>query len=191
MRNAKHTIFPHHAIPKDLEISSRDRFPRHDEIDEHPRNLMEKVILNKSADGNHSETMSQFAQDAKKGKNQPVQFATLCDLEDPFPSEQSCFLTIVKTEVECMAYPISLKPGEAEFLQRASVVQRCGVAVVIMAFDAQDQAATYENKIRSCQRSYNPLREQTDLNAQDIMFDCHVLMIATGVRQHSMGIYNI
>merc|ERR1719191_1803519 len=80
---------------------------------------------------------------------------------------------------------ISLKVGEEEFLRQAKLVQRYGASVVIMAFDEQGQAATYEDKVRICQRSYRLLREEIDFNPQDIIFDCNVLTIATGLPEHN------
>merc|ERR1719223_1984300 len=62
---------------------------------------------------------------------------------------------------------------------------RYGAAVVVMAFDEQGQAATFEDKVRICQRSYRLLREKIDFPAEDIIFDCNVLTIATGLPEHN------
>jgi 5-methyltetrahydrofolate--homocysteine methyltransferase len=78
-----------------------------------------------------------------------------------------------------------LKVGETEFLRQAKVCQRFGAAVVIMAFDEQGQAATFEDKVRICQRSYRLMREKLDFPPQDIIFDCNVLTIATGLPEHN------
>lgn len=80
---------------------------------------------------------------------------------------------------------ISLKVGEELFLQQAKVCKRHGAAVVIMAFDEQGQAATLEDKVRICQRSYKLLREKLDFPPEDIIFDCNVLTIATGLPEHN------
>jgi len=80
---------------------------------------------------------------------------------------------------------ISLKPGEEEFLANAKSCMRYGAAVVIMAFDEQGQAATFEDKVRICQRSYNLLRKKLDFPPEDIIFDCNVLTIATGLPEHN------
>merc|ERR1712178_292725 len=80
---------------------------------------------------------------------------------------------------------ISLKVGEELFLQQAKVCKRHGAAVVIMAFDEQGQAATFEDKVRICQRSYRLLREKVDFPPEDIIFDCNVLTIATGLPEHN------
>merc|ERR1719171_1686278 len=80
---------------------------------------------------------------------------------------------------------ISLKVGEEEFLRQAKLCQRYGAAVVVMAFDEQGQAATFEDKVRICTRSYNLMRSKLDFNPQDIIFDCNVLTIATGLPEHN------
>merc|ERR1719333_1561256 len=80
---------------------------------------------------------------------------------------------------------ISLKVGEAEFLRQAKLCMRFGAAVIIMAFDEQGQAATFEDKVRICQRSYKTLRQKVDFPPEDIIFDCNVLTIATGLPEHN------
>jgi 5-methyltetrahydrofolate--homocysteine methyltransferase len=80
---------------------------------------------------------------------------------------------------------ISLKSGEAEFLRQAKIVKAHGAAVVVMAFDEEGQAATFEDKVRMCQRSYNLLRTKIDFPPEDIIFDCNVLTIATGLPEHN------
>merc|ERR1719181_1322219 len=66
---------------------------------------------------------------------------------------------------------ISLKPGEEEFLRHAKLCMRYGAAVVIMAFDEQGQAATYEDKVRIAQRCYRLMRTKLDFPPEDIIFD--------------------
>merc|ERR1719158_1377875 len=80
---------------------------------------------------------------------------------------------------------ISLKVGEEEFLRQAKLCQRYGAAVVVMAFDEQGQAATFEDKVRICTRSYKLLRTKIDFPPEDIIFDCNVLTIATGLPEHN------
>ena len=80
---------------------------------------------------------------------------------------------------------LSLKEGEALFLQHARTVRRYGAAVVVMAFDEQGQADTYERRIEVCQRAYRLLTEQVGFPPQDIIFDPNVLAIATGMEEHS------
>jgi 5-methyltetrahydrofolate--homocysteine methyltransferase len=60
-----------------------------------------------------------------------------------------------------------------------------GAAGVVMAFDEKGQAATFEDKVRICQRSYRVLREKLDFPPEDIIFDCNVLTIATGLPEHN------
>merc|ERR1712178_155511 len=80
---------------------------------------------------------------------------------------------------------ISLKVGEEEFVRQATLCKRYGAEVVVMAFDEQGQAATFEDKVRICQRSYRLLREKVDFPPEDIIFDCNVLTIATGLPEHN------
>ncbi|MCD8260673.1 MAG: methionine synthase [Bacteroides sp.] len=80
---------------------------------------------------------------------------------------------------------ISLKEGEAVFLERARTIQRYGAAVVVMAFDEQGQADTYDRKIEVCGRAYRLLTEQVGFNPNDIIFDPNVLAVATGMEEHN------
>lgn len=79
---------------------------------------------------------------------------------------------------------LSLKEGEEIFLQRARRVKELGAALVVMAFDEQGQATTYERKIEVCERAYKLLTERLGFDARDIIFDPNVLTIATGMREH-------
>jgi 5-methyltetrahydrofolate--homocysteine methyltransferase len=80
---------------------------------------------------------------------------------------------------------ISLKEGEAKFRQNAATVLRYGAAVVVMAFDEQGQAATYEDKIRICQRAYDILVDEVGFPPEDIIFDPNILTVATGMEEHN------
>ena len=79
---------------------------------------------------------------------------------------------------------LSLKEGEAVFIERARRVRALGAAVVVMAFDEQGQATTYERRIEICHRAYRILTEQVGFAPRDIIFDPNVLTIATGMREH-------
>ncbi|HEX7479652.1 MAG TPA: methionine synthase, partial [Polyangiales bacterium] len=79
---------------------------------------------------------------------------------------------------------ISLKEGEAAFLDHARKVQRYGAGVVVMAFDEQGQADTTERKVEICHRAYKLLTEQLGFDPHDIIFDPNVLAIATGIKEH-------
>jgi 5-methyltetrahydrofolate--homocysteine methyltransferase len=80
---------------------------------------------------------------------------------------------------------ISLKEGEEIFLDHARTILSYGAAVVVMAFDEKGQAATYEDKVRICQRSYKLLTEKVGFPPEDIIFDANVLTVATGMEEHS------
>jgi 5-methyltetrahydrofolate--homocysteine methyltransferase len=79
---------------------------------------------------------------------------------------------------------ISLKEGEEKFRQNAAAVLKYGAAAVVMAFDEQGQAATYEDKIRICKRAYEILLE-VGLPPEDIIFDPNILTVATGMEEHN------
>ncbi|HYV32165.1 MAG TPA: dihydropteroate synthase, partial [Candidatus Binatia bacterium] len=80
---------------------------------------------------------------------------------------------------------ISLKEGEARFLEQARLVRLYGAAVVVMAFDERGQADTLERKIAVCQRSYDLLTQQAGFPAQDIIFDPNILTVGTGIEEHN------
>jgi 5-methyltetrahydrofolate--homocysteine methyltransferase len=80
---------------------------------------------------------------------------------------------------------ISLKEGEARFREHAATVLKYGAAAVVMAFDEQGQAATYEDKIRVCERAYRMLVDQVGFPPEDIIFDPNVLTVATGMEEHN------
>ena len=80
---------------------------------------------------------------------------------------------------------ISLKEGEEVFLSHARDVMRMGAAVVVMCFDEQGQATTYERRIEIAERAYRLLTEKVGFAPQDIIFDPNVLAIATGMEEHN------
>ena len=80
---------------------------------------------------------------------------------------------------------ISLKEGEAEFLERAATVRRYGAAMVVMAFDETGQADTVERKVAICQRAYHLLTTRAGVEPTDIIFDPNVLAVATGLEEHN------
>jgi 5-methyltetrahydrofolate--homocysteine methyltransferase len=80
---------------------------------------------------------------------------------------------------------ISLKEGEEKFRKHAATVLKYGAAVVVMAFDEQGQAATYEEKIRICRRAYNMLVDEVGFPPEDIIFDPNILTVATGMEEHN------
>ncbi|NQW05001.1 MAG: methionine synthase [Acidobacteria bacterium] len=80
---------------------------------------------------------------------------------------------------------ISLKEGEADFLEKAKIVKRFGAAAVVMAFDETGQADTTARKVAICQRAYKILTEQAGFDPSDIIFDPNILAIATGLEEHN------
>ncbi len=80
---------------------------------------------------------------------------------------------------------ISMKEGVAAFKQQAKLVRRYGAAAVVMAFDEQGQADTYERKIAICERAYRILVDEVGFPAEDIIFDPNIFAIATGIEEHN------
>ncbi|NOX98959.1 MAG: methionine synthase [Verrucomicrobia bacterium] len=80
---------------------------------------------------------------------------------------------------------ISLKEGEETFKKNARTIQKYGAAAVVMAFDEEGQAASYEEKIRICERAYRILVDEVGFNPQDIIFDPNILTVATGMEEHN------
>ncbi|HLL96670.1 MAG TPA: methionine synthase [Spirosoma sp.] len=80
---------------------------------------------------------------------------------------------------------ISLKEGEEAFIERARLVRRYGAAAVIMAFDEQGQADSYERRIQICERAYRVLVDKVRFAPQDIIFDPNILTVATGIEEHN------
>jgi 5-methyltetrahydrofolate--homocysteine methyltransferase len=80
---------------------------------------------------------------------------------------------------------ISLKEGEASFLEQARLVKRYGAAVVVMAFDEEGQAETVERKYEICARAYQLLTEEVGLPGEDIIFDPNIFAVATGIAEHN------
>ena len=80
---------------------------------------------------------------------------------------------------------ISLKEGEASFIEHAKLVRAYGAAVIVMAFDEQGQADTIERKVNICKRSYGILTQQLGFDPADIIFDPNIFAIATGIEEHS------
>lgn len=79
---------------------------------------------------------------------------------------------------------ISLKGGEEEFLRQAKLVRRYGAATVVMAFDEQGQADTYERRISICKRAYDLLVSKIHFPPSDIIFDPNIFPVATGIDEH-------
>ncbi|MFT4548852.1 MAG: 5-methyltetrahydrofolate--homocysteine methyltransferase, partial [Verrucomicrobiales bacterium] len=97
---------------------------------------------------------------------------------------------IIEAGLKCLqgkgiANSISLKEGEDIFRERARSIMRYGAAAVVMAFDENGQAATYDEKIRICERAYRILVDEVGFNPEDIIFDPNILTVATGMEEHN------
>ena len=97
---------------------------------------------------------------------------------------------VVKEGLKCIqgrsiVNSISLKEGEEVFLSRAREAKRLGAAIVVMAFDENGQATTYERKIEVCGRAYGLLTKEVGFAPHDIIFDPNILAIATGIEEHA------
>jgi 5-methyltetrahydrofolate--homocysteine methyltransferase len=86
---------------------------------------------------------------------------------------------------KCIVNSISLKEGEEKFLEHAKICMRYGAAVIVMAFDEQGQAASKDDKIRICVRAFKLLTERLGMLPEDIIFDCNILTVATGMEEHN------
>lgn len=98
--------------------------------------------------------------------------------------------SVIENGLKCMqgkgvVNSISLKEGEEVFLHHARTIQKYGAAVVVMAFDEDGQAATRDEKVRICERSYKLLTEKLSFDPADIIFDANVLTVATGMEEHN------
>jgi len=80
---------------------------------------------------------------------------------------------------------ISLKEGEAKFLEQATLVRRYGAAVVVMAFDEKGQADSFQRRTEVCRRSYDLLVNKAGFAPQDVIFDPNVLTVGTGIEEHN------
>ena len=80
---------------------------------------------------------------------------------------------------------ISLKEGEEKFIQQAAIIRKYGAAVIVMAFDEDGQAESYERKVAICSRAYEILTEKVDFPVEDIIFDPNIFAVATGMDEHN------
>ena len=98
--------------------------------------------------------------------------------------------TVIEAGLKCVqgkavVNSISLKEGEAQFIEQAQLVRDYGAAVIVMAFDESGQADTIDRKINICKRSYEILTEQVGVDPADIIFDPNIFAIATGIEEHA------
>ncbi|MBA3582662.1 MAG: methionine synthase [Gammaproteobacteria bacterium] len=97
---------------------------------------------------------------------------------------------VIETGLKCIqgkgiVNSISLKEGEAKFIEQAKLVRRYGAAVIVMAFDEAGQADTQQRKVEICTRAYKILTEQIGFPAEDIVFDPNIFAVATGIEEHN------
>ncbi|RAN82252.1 methionine synthase [Bacillus sp. SRB_336] len=107
----------------------------------------------------------------------------------PFMIDSSKW-TVIEAGLRCLqgkgiVNSISMKEGEAQFLEHARKVQQYGAAAVVMAFDEQGQADTCERKVEICSRAYELLTKELDFLPEDIIFDPNIFAIATGIEEHN------
>lgn len=98
--------------------------------------------------------------------------------------------SIIETGLKCLqgkgvVNSISLKEGEAAFIEQAKKIKKYGAAVVVMAFDEKGQATTAEEKVRICKRAFDILVKQLAFDPYDIIFDGNILTVATGLPEHN------
>ena len=86
---------------------------------------------------------------------------------------------------KCVVNSISLKEGEEVFLSKAREIKALGASLIVIAFDEEGQATTYDRKIAICQRAYSLLTEKAGYSPTDIIFDVNVLPVGTGIPEHS------
>jgi 5-methyltetrahydrofolate--homocysteine methyltransferase len=98
--------------------------------------------------------------------------------------------TVIETGLKCLqgkgiVNSISMKEGEEQFKEHARKILKYGAAVIVMAFDEQGQADTFERKINICERAYKILVNEVGFKPQDIIFDPNIFAIATGIEEHN------
>ncbi len=121
-------------------------------------------------------------------------FLNLCASE-PDIARVPCMIDSSKWEIieaglkcvqgKAIVNSISMKEGEAKFLEQAELCRRYGAAVIVMAFDEQGQADTRARKVEICTRAYRLLTGQVGFPAEDIIFDPNIFAVATGIEEHA------
>ncbi len=129
-----------------------------------------------------------------ESKEAMVRFLNLCAAEPdiarvPVMVDSSKW-DIIEAGLKCIqgkgiVNSISLKEGEQNFINQAKLIKRYGAAAVVMAFDEDGQADTYERKVEICTRAYKVLTEVVNFPPQDIIFDPNIFAIGTGIEEHN------
>ena len=127
------------------------------------------------------------------GKTEMVKFLNLISSEPeicrvPIMIDSSKW-SIIQAGLRCLqgkgvVNSISLKEGKQEFKEHALEIKRFGAAVIVMAFDEQGQADTYDRRVEICKRSYDILVNEIKFNKEDIIFDPNIFPVATGMDEH-------
>jgi len=86
---------------------------------------------------------------------------------------------------KCIVNSISMKEGEEKFIEQAFICKAFGAAVIVMAFDENGQADTFEKRVTISERAYHILTEQVGFDPQDIIFDLNIFAVATGLEEHN------
>lgn len=86
---------------------------------------------------------------------------------------------------KCIVNSISLKEGEEIFIEKAREIKALGAAIIVIAFDEEGQATTYDRKVEICRRAYSLLTSKVGVRPCDIIFDVNVLPVGTGIPEHS------
>ena len=86
---------------------------------------------------------------------------------------------------KCIVNSISLKEGEEKFIEKAREINALGAAIIVIAFDEEGQATTYDRKVEICRRAYSLLTSKVGVRPCDIIFDVNVLPVGTGIPEHS------
>lgn len=86
---------------------------------------------------------------------------------------------------KCIVNSISLKEGEEKFIEKAREIKALGAAIIVIAFDEEGQATTYDRKVEICRRAYSLLTSKVGVRPCDIIFDVNVLPVGTGIPEHS------
>jgi 5-methyltetrahydrofolate--homocysteine methyltransferase len=128
------------------------------------------------------------------GKEAMVKFLNLIAAEPDISSVpimvDSSKWEIIEAGLQCIqgkgiVNSISLKEGEENFIRQAKLIKRYGAATVVMAFDEQGQADSYERRIEICERSYRILVDVVKFAPEDIIFDPNIFPVATGMEEHN------
>ena len=106
-----------------------------------------------------------------------------------FPLGDSSKWEIIEAGLQCLqgksvVNSLSLKEGEQAFIEQATKVRNYGAAVIIMAFDENGQADSYQRRIEICERAYSILTQRVGMPPEDIIFDPNIFPVGTGMEEH-------